>query len=69
VAAVPFVARWKSWRSVASLRAAIDLIRLRGVANSAAVAAVANLIKLVGIFAFLSLGGGACARQSTFAAA
>jgi hypothetical protein len=49
VAVVSFVARWKSSHSVASLKAAIDLIRRRGVANSAA-AAVANLIKLVGIF-------------------
>lgn len=49
----------------ASLKAAIDLIRRRGVANSAA-AAVANLIKLVGIF-FVSFSRCfACARQSTF---
>lgn len=36
-------------RSVASLRAAIDLICRRGVANSAA---AVNLIKLVGVFRF-----------------
>jgi hypothetical protein len=50
---------------VASLKAAIDLIRRRGVANSAA-AAVANLIKLVGIF-ILSLGNSPVPGNQHFA--